>query len=604
MRIDATVALILGSWLAGPIAFAGAETRGAVEHHAEPVTISPAPGTPDASPQTQISILGARAAAILSVTVQGSRTGLHAGRLRRYRGARGASFVLRQPLVQGEHVKVRVALAGRQPVLSAFTVAHLAPAPPVIDVASIQPSKLSHFVSQPALLPPRITVRRSSSTLRGDIFLTPLPSPIIHPESDNALTVNPVGPGGPMIVDRDGRLLWFDQLPPPTVATNFRPQRYLGREVLTWWQGKVTVSAYGLGEGVIADTSYRTLRTVRVGNGYQADLHEFLLTPSGEALFTVYRPVLVHLPGAARGKLSPLLDAIVQEVDVRTGLVVWEWHGLGHIPLGDSYATPANSVDYDAYHFNSIQPVAGGRLLVSARDMSAVYLIDQATDRIVWTLGGKASSFQMGPGARFFFQHDAQLAGSDRLSLFDDEAGPPIKAPYSRGIRLSLDLRRRTAELARQFRRPGSGAVAESEGSVQNLASGGAFVGFGSSPFLSQFSASGGLQFDASLPIDDGSYRAYAFPWTATPKTPPTATVKRFASSRVTVYASWNGATDVARWQVLGATAGGLHKLLATAPARGFETRIALTSAASSFMVRAVAADGRQLATSAAVPAS
>ena len=63
---------------------------------------------------------------------------------------------------------------------------------------------------------------------------------MIHPESNNVLTINPVGPGGPMIIDGRGRLVWFQQLPPPLVAANFRPQRFAGHEVLTWWQGKVT----------------------------------------------------------------------------------------------------------------------------------------------------------------------------------------------------------------------------------------------------------------------------------------------------------------------------------------------------------------------------
>jgi hypothetical protein len=516
----------------------------------------------------------------------------------------GASFLLHRPLAQGERVIVRVVLTGHRPISSRFTVAHAAPTPPVINAGVLQPAKLDHFVSQPSLLPPRITVHRGSGHLRGDVLLTPLPSPIIHPESNNALTIHPVGPGGPMIIDGRGRLVWFHQLTPPVVATNLRAQRYRGRRVLTWWQGKVTISAYGLGEGVIADTSYRTVRTVKAGNGYHADLHEFLLTASGEALLTVNSPVLVHLPGTRPGRLSPLLDSIVQEVDTRTGLVVWEWHGLGHIPLADSYATPTNSADYDAYHLNSIQPIPGGQLLVSARDTSAVYLIDQATGRIDWTLGGKASSFRLGPGARFYFQHDARMVGPGEVSLFDDEAGPPIKAPSSRGIRLSLDLRQRTAKLVRQFSRPGRGTLAESEGSVQNLASGGAFVGFGSSPFFSQFSPGGRLLFDASLPSDDGSYRAYTFPWRATPRSRPTATATRSTASRVSVYASWNGATDIARWQVLAARTGGSLTLIATSPARGFETRISLTSAASTFAVRAVSASGRVLATSAAVPAS
>ncbi len=93
--------------------------------------------------------------------------------------------------------------------------------------------------------------------------------------------------------------------------------------------------------------------------------------------------MLVHLAGTPAGKLSPLLDAIVQAVDVRTGLVTWEWHALGHIPLAQSYATPANSASYDAYHINAIQPLGGGRVLVSARDTSAVYEVDRASGRIL-----------------------------------------------------------------------------------------------------------------------------------------------------------------------------------------------------------------------------
>ena len=157
----------------------------------------------------------------------------------------------------------------------------------------------------------------------------------------------------------------------------------------------------------------------------------------------------MHLPGTAPGKLSPVLDSLIQEVDIRTGLVVWEWHGLGHIPLGDSYATTATSSTDDVYHLNSIEMLSGGRLLVSARDTSAVYEIDQATGRIAWTLGGKASSFRLGPGARFYFQHDAQMLPGNRVSLFDDESGPPNEARSSRGLILALDLRDHTATRGR-----------------------------------------------------------------------------------------------------------------------------------------------------------
>ncbi|HEY1595301.1 MAG TPA: hypothetical protein VGF74_07885, partial [Thermoleophilaceae bacterium] len=263
------------------------------------LAISPAPGTPDASPQTQISILGVPPRRIASVRVAGAVSGAHRGRLRAYSGGRGASFVPSQPLTQGERVKVVVRVRRRSPVRFSFTVARLGAAQPVLNLPFNQPAKLQQFVSEPSLLPPRITTLKPGRGLPGDIFLTPLPSPVVHPGSNNTVTIHPVGPGGPMILDGRGQLVWFKQLTPPDVAANLRIQRYGSRKVLTWWQGPVTPQAFGLGEGVIADSSYRTLHTVRAGNGYKMDIHEFELTPSGDALFTVYSPVLVHLPGTA-----------------------------------------------------------------------------------------------------------------------------------------------------------------------------------------------------------------------------------------------------------------------------------------------------------------
>jgi hypothetical protein len=438
----------------------------------------------------------------------------------------------------------------------------------VLTIASQQPDKLQHFVSEPALLPPQIAVRRAGGR-GGSIFLTPLPSPVVHPGSVNTVTIKPVGPGGPMIIDGRGQLVWFRQLTAPDVAANLRVQRYRGRRVLTWWQGPVTAAAYGLGEGVIADSSYRTLATVRAGNGYAMDIHEFTLA-GGDALFTVYVPVVYR--GVA------LLDAIVQQVDVATGLVVWEWHALGHIPLSRSYATAANSAFYDAFHINSIQALSGGRVLLSARDTSAIYLVRRAGSRVLWTLGGKASDFRLGPGARFWFQHDAQLLPGRRVSMFDDEAGPPQKAPRSRA--LVLRLRGRRALVERAFVRPGL-TSAQSEGSVQRLADGTVFVGFGAEPWFSQFSASGRLLFDARLPVDDGSYRVYRFAWRGRPRSSPAAVVRDGF-----VRASWNGATGVAAWSV------GATRVART----GFETRIPV-SGPGPFVVRARDARGRVLGT-------
>jgi hypothetical protein len=554
------------------------------------LTISPAPGTPDASPDTQISILGVKSQRIRSVRVTGASTGSHAGTLKHYSSGNGASFVPSEPFAEGEHVELVVRVEGRKPIRRSFTIAHLGRILPPLNLDKTQPDKLQHFVSRPDLLPPRISINKRGHTT-GRVFMTPLPSPVVHPGGNNIITINPVGPGGPMIVDGNGNLVWFKQLERPDVAANLRIQRYNGQRVLTWWQGGVTPSAYGLGKGVIANRSYRTIQTVRAGNGYQMDIHEFTLAPGGSALFTIYSPVMVHLPGTPPDELSPLLDAIVQQVDIRTGLVMWEWHSYGHVPLDQSYATPENSRSYDAFHINSIQRLRRGRVLVSMRDTSAVYKIEKASGRILWTLGGKASDFKYRHNARFWFQHDAQLLGHHRISLFDDEAGPPQKAPASRGLILRLNTRGHTARMVHEYLRSGD-TSAQSEGSVQTRGNGNVFVGFGSERFFSEFSPGG------RLPKDDGSYRMYRHPWHATPKTRPDAAVHSNGSSRVSVFVSWNGATTVARWQVLAGPAGGPLHPIGSAPFGGFETRINLSSTDEVFAVRAIDANGDVLATS------
>lgn len=593
LRTVAAVALTVAG-LANPVAACASAAA------SSPLAISPAPGTPDASATTQISILGAAPRAIESVAVTGTASGRHAGRLRPYSGGRGASFVPLKPFDAGETVAATVLIRGRRPRRFSFTIARLAPPQPLLSINRSQPSKLDHFVSAPDVLAPRIAVLRRSAGLAGDILLTPLPSPVVHPQSNNVLTISPVGPGGPMIVDGRGRLVWFRPLARPAVAAGLRVESYRGRPVLTWWQGGVTPSAFGIGEGVIADSSYRTLAVVRAGNGYAMDLHEFRLTPDGDALFTVYSPILVHLQGTPAGSTSALMDAIVQEVDIRTGLVVWEWHALGHIPLSDSYATPANSATYDAFHINALQPLADARVLVCARDTSAVYEVDRASGRIVWTLGGKASSFRLGPGARFFLQHDAEMLPGGRISMFDDEAGPPLAAPTSRGLILALDQRHRTATVAHQYL-PAGNRSAQSEGSLQVLPGGEAFVGFGAQPFFSEFSATGRLLFDARLPQDDGSYRTYRSAWSATPSTRPAVVARRIDATHLAVFVSWNGATTVARWQVLER---GSRRPLALVRDAGFETRIDVVSPARGVIVRGLSSNGRVLATSTAPAAS
>ncbi len=256
-----------------------------------------------------------------------------------------------------------------------------------------------------------------------------------------------------MIVDDFGELVWFNAIGNRELATDFRVQTYQGQPVLTWWQGRL-IGGEGRGEGVIYDTSYRPVRRVRAGNGCSADLHEFELTPQGTALLLIYDAVrrdLRHVGGSRRGVV---VQAVVQEIDIATGLVLFEWHSLGNIGLSESHErVPKRSGQWDYVHANSVALDGSGDFIVSARHTSSVLRISRATGRILWRLGGSRSDFRMGEGTRFWNQHDARPQPDGTLTLFDNSAPPPQREA-SRAITLRLDTARKTATLVQALKHP------------------------------------------------------------------------------------------------------------------------------------------------------
>jgi hypothetical protein len=559
------------------------------------VTVSPMPGARDATPQTQISFLGVPGSALANVMVVGSRTGAHRGRLEAYSQGDGASFVPRTPFAAGETVTVSGQLklgATTQPLSFRFSVAHpdsLTPTPsPPHHVAA---NSTQQFVSRPDLQPPIVTVHADSAAQApGDELLAPY---------------GVAAQAGPMMLDPRGRLLWFEPLPRPLVATNLRVQQLNGAPVLTWWQGTITVHGFGLGTDVVAGSHYETLAEVRAGNGLQADLHEFQITPAGTALLSAYDPIRCDLAAIGGRSDSAVTDSLMQEIDIRTGLVMFEWTSLDHVPLTASYASaPASSTHwpFDFFHLNSINLDPDGTLLVSSRNTWAADEINAQTGQVIWTLGGKQSSFTEGTGAPTAFQHDARPVGPDTFSVFDNGGSPQVH-DQSRGVVLNVNPQTRSVSVASQYLHPGRPLLADSQGDMQALANGDWFVGWGQEPDLSEFSASGSLLFDASLPAGYESYRALSFPWIGTPGHPPALVVRPASTKRVIAYASWNGATQVARWELLGGDSPGALTRVAVVGRTGFETAITLTrKPGEEFVaVRAISAGGAVLAGSAAV---
>jgi hypothetical protein len=454
--------------------------------------------------------------------------------------------------------------------------------------AAAPPPPSRSYHSRPDLKPPLVQIRTAAhETAPGYVFIAP------------KLVV---AQAGPMIMDNRGEVVWFKPLNTRGV-TDFRVQQYHGKPVLTWWRGKVSNVGVGDGWYVIYDTSYRPIAEVRAGNGLVGDVHEFLITKNNTALFTVYHRLPVDLSSVGGPKEGKIWDGILQEVDIQTGRVLFEWHSYPQVGIAESYAPPpkakagAKAPPYDYFHVNSIEVEPNGNFLVSARNTRGVYEIDRKTKKVLWRLGGKKSDFKMGAGTTFAWQHDARRQPDGTITIFDNGAAPPVEK-FSRILVLRANTKTKKATLVRSYRHP-QRLLAPFEGNAQFLANGNIVVGWGAQPYVSELSRSGALLFDAYFGDgkppgkDADSYRAYRFVWHGQPKNRPVVVVAGDAA-----YASWNGATEVVRWQVLAGPAAAQLKPVQTVARNGFETPIRLTKSAAFYAVKALGRSGKVLGTS------
>lgn len=449
------------------------------------------------------------------------------------------------------------------------------------------PPPALHFHSRPDLQPAVVNVtRRVGETAPGYLFLAPKKK---------------VAQMGPLIVDNGGEVVWFH--PTKLGVTDFRVQRYRGQPVLTWWEGRST-KGVGRGRYEIFDSSYRRIAEVRAGHGFSGDLHEFRITPQGTALIPVYTVVKRDLSAFGGPRNGSVYDNVVQEIDIATGRVLFEWHSLAHVPIGESYLKKVPkkaSEPYDYFHVNSIEPGPRGTIVISARHTHALYEISRRSGKVLWRLGGKRSDFAMGPGTRFAWQHDAHLQPDGTVTIFDNEAAPAL-AKRSRVIVLRLDTERMTARLVRAYVHP-QRLLSKHQGDAQFLADGHVVVGWGSEPYVTEFDDSGRVVFDAHFNKGADNYRAYRFRWTGRPADRPAAAVREDGDGGSMVYASWNGATQVRRWRVLaGSDPAQLH-LVAEAARNGFETAIQVAAKPGWVAVQALDGAGHVLGTSPAVKA-
>ncbi|MBS1893186.1 MAG: arylsulfotransferase family protein [Actinobacteria bacterium] len=367
--------------------------------------------------------------------------------------------------------------------------------------------------------PPPVTVLTHGNVGQGDFFVSPF--------SNQSTYAN-----GPEILDPNGNVVWFKPIPQGQEASDFRVQTYKGQNVLTWWQG---TGLGGLASGVdyIYNDKYQPIATVKAGNGLNADGHEFVITPWNTALILAYTTAQADLTSIGGPSNQTVIDGVVQEIDIKTGTVLFEWNSADHVPYSQSeQPLPAStSSPWDWFHINAVKLDTDGNLLIDARNTWTAYKVDRHSGRIVWQLGGKASAnnfnITAAPGQVLnkaglitAWQHDFEAQGNGIYTFFDNESAgvantgqdATAELGHSRAVTVKVDPRTHTATLIKSFDQP-EGLTAPSQGNQQRTENGNSVVGWGSLPYFSEFAPDGTLLYDAQFPDGVNSYRAYQFPW-------------------------------------------------------------------------------------------
>lgn len=337
---------------------------------------------------------------------------------------------------------------------------------------------------------------------------------------------------------------------------------------------------YARGQGIILDTNYEIVKTVRSGGEtVAADQHEFTVLKDGEsALITIYQQETYDLTRVGVNAIQGwILDSIFQEVNMTDGSVIFEWSALSHVDPYSTYVYPRGSdiagdglgpqTSWDSFHINSVvKSELTGNYLISARHMSTIYNINGTDGSIIWRFQAGGDSDFICEDFKFGFQHDAQIRAEDETSMtisFYDNASNNYNHTHdvSTGKIAMLDYTSMTAKLVApetEYPRHQKVLRSASQGNMQVLDNGNIVHGYGSWPFLSEHTPDGTAVLTANFGHLEGrvmSYRVKAGQWHAVPaKTRPSMwTFAQDADAPLAMYVSWNGCTEIEYWNFYGA---------------------------------------------------
>ncbi|KAI9646394.1 hypothetical protein NHQ30_004386 [Ciborinia camelliae] len=417
-----------------------------------------------------------------------------------------------------------------------------------------------HTYMSTDVVSPRLNILRSSPLCRNDLYW------VFSPRGRSVSE-----PGG-MILDSEGTLIWskggYDQV------YNLQVQEYLGEKYLTFWAGTDAVQGHGAGvyymlktDSAQLDKHYREVHKVVAANGLAGDLHDFAITENGTALITIYDVVVANLSyvGIPQGYVW---DCVIQEIDLATGELVFEWRAADHYSISDTHREMpkgdggVNSA-FDFFHINSIDKDSKGNFLISSRYFHSLTYLNGTSGDIIWILGGKKNMFTDLSGGRatnFAYQHDARWRHNrTAISLFDNAGDDSRPGGATRGLLVSLNEIDMTVEVIREYMNP-NGIRAISQGNLQMLDDGHVIMGYGNTGAFTEYDSNGtaicDVHFGPQSRFGAGevqSYRTFKFDWHGWPTTDPDVRILTNGEDWLSFYVSWNGATEVQRWLLQGA---------------------------------------------------
>ncbi len=569
----------------------------------KPVSVFPAPKTPVASDETTISFRGLKPQNLGKVRVVGGQTGKVGHTRLKHSDGKGVSIVPKKDFVPGEKVRVftnkRIKLTNKGDFwvrigrfYGSDDPGKGPQTPPVTDGLmsrpDLKPVGLDVLVNKPEASP-------------GKIFYAP--KKVGSQIADNFGRVRYLRPAG---FGGKGNEIY-----------NFQTQEYKGKPVLTYWKGASGAQGFSqLGAYEILNNKYKKIATVTPGNGFGANIHEFELTGRNTALVQAYVGVKWDLSSVGGPVDGKLMDNVIQEIDIKTGAVLFEWHAAGNVGLKSSQTLPPeDGGPWDYFHVNAAKADGKG-ILVSGRRQSTIYRINRENARVMWRLRGdgvkpKTNDFKIGPGAQWGYQHDMERLPNGNISMFDNGLDRPnTNVPIINEessilvLKLSGKGKNRKASLVKRYNYEPDGIVAQTQGSARLLENGNWFAGWGQVLQMTEFAPGGEIVWDATFPStgqNTNSYRSFKAPWTGKPKDRP-AIASEADGGGAMVYASWNGSTAVQSWKVYtGADAGSLSEV-ASSNWKGLETEIPVPAAGAVFQVAALDSQGNELGRSGVAP--